>query len=257
MSATQPRYLGEAPPSLRVVIVDDQLLARRRLRRYLAEEQGIAAVVECTSARAALAVVDRELPDLLFIDAQLPGLRTLGTFHGSSACRPELVFLARDGRGVVPPRSAPRAERLPTPVTREAVRRVLDRVRGRVAAGRMARGREPLPGLRRVLGRIVVRCAGRILAVPPESVDWIEAADNYVRMHRGADVHVVRETLAALELRLDRQHFVRVHRSAIVNIDAVEELRPVHGAWQILLRGGARVPVGRRYRRQVSDVIGT
>src|SRR5262249_3953981 len=117
--------------------------------------------------------------------------------------------------------------------------------------GRPAEGEAEMVGLRRLLGRVVVRSAGRILALRSESIEWVEAADNYVRLHTAEHVHVARETLAALEVRLDRQRFVRIHRSAIVNIEVVEEMLFSRGKWQIRLHSGERLPVGRTHRRQV------
>jgi two-component system, LytTR family, response regulator len=116
-------------------------------------------------------------------------------------------------------------------VTREPIREVLDRVRRRVeSADPKSKDGQPRAGLRRVLGRVVVRCAGPVLVVLPENIEWIEAADNYVRLHRASEFNVVRETLTALEVRLDPLRFVRIHRSAIVNIDEVEEIQSVRGA---------------------------
>jgi two-component system, LytTR family, response regulator len=241
---------------LRVVIVDDELLERRRLRRYLAEEQKISAVIECASAAAAVAVLNREQTDLFFVDGHLPGIDALGAAYGASVCRPELVLLVREGRRPAATRGALGSECLSTPVTREPIRAALDRARRRVASAD-PKSQDGRAGLSRVLGRVVVRCAGRVLAVPSESIEWIEAADNYVRLHRGNDVQVVRETLAALEVRLDPLRFVRIHRSAIVNIDAVEEIHSVQGAWQVCLRSGARIPVGRSHRGHVRAMVET
>jgi two-component system, LytTR family, response regulator len=112
---------------------------------------------------------------------------------------------------------------------------------------------EPFPHL--VPDRVVVRSAGRIVAIAPESIEWIEAADNYVRLHTTDRVHMARETLAALETRLDRRQFVRIHRSAIVNIDAVKEILSSRGSWQVRLRTGERLPVGRTHRRQLRAIV--
>src|SRR5262249_8926716 len=157
-----------------------ELLARRRLRRYLAEEPGIAGIIECASAPAARAVLDQERPDLVFIDPDLAGFRALNDLHGEWA--DQLVLLASDAPSATRHCDARGVHRLPKPVTRARLRSVLDRARGRVASTRAnAAEREAPAGLRRVLGRVVVRSAGRILALPAERIQWIEAADNYVR----------------------------------------------------------------------------
>jgi two-component system, LytTR family, response regulator len=104
-------------------------------------------------------------------------------------------------------------------------------------------------------GRLVVRSAGRILAVPTDHVEWIEARDNYVHLHKAGQAHVVRETLTGLAARLDPVQFVRIHRGAIVNVDAIEELRSVSGAWRLHLRDGTTVRVGRRFRLRLRELL--
>ena len=105
--------------------------------------------------------------------------------------------------------------------------------------------------------RILVRSEGRMSFVRVDEIDWIQAADNYVRLHAGRDAHLVRDTLASLESRLDPRRFVRVHRSAIVNVEGVLELRALfHGDYELRLRGGATLPVGRNYRERLISVLG-
>src|SRR5262245_39246003 len=94
----------------------------------------------------------------------------------------------------------------------------------------------------RIPGRLIVRSAGRILSVPTGQVEWIEAQDNYVHVHRAGQAHVVRVTLSGLAAQLDPEQFVRIHRGAVVNVDAIHELRSVRGAWRLQLRDGTTVP---------------
>jgi two-component system LytT family response regulator len=229
-----------------VVVVDDELLARRRLRRYLAEEQGISRVAECTSARAAAAIMVGEQPDVVFVDAGLPGVGGLGEMPGGGASVPVLVPVIADAQRALEREDLRPTNHLLKPVAREPLRAILDHVRRRVATPAVARPDDRLG--HGVPGRLVIRSAGRILALPLEAVDWIEAADNYVLVHRGDRIHTVRGTLADFEVRLGAQRFVRIHRGAIVYVAAVEEVRSVRGAWQLGLRNGATVPVGRAHR---------
>jgi two-component system LytT family response regulator len=243
---------------LRVLIVDDELLARRRLRRYLAEEPGIADTVECASASAARAVLDQQRPHLVIMDADLPGRRELSDLWGALPAALMLVLLVPEFRHASAGGADGAVDYLQTPVTRPRFRSLLARVRRRVASMSSKAAETEVPaGLRRALGRVVVRSEGRILAIPSASLEWIETADNYIRLHRGDRVDVVRETLAAFEVRLDHERFVRIHRSAIVNIDAVNEIRCRRGRWEVHLRTGERLPVGRTYRRRVRAIMKT
>jgi two-component system, LytTR family, response regulator len=109
----------------------------------------------------------------------------------------------------------------------------------------------------RPLTRVLVRSAGRMSFVRVDEVDWIEAADNYLRLHVGREEHLIRETLAGIESRLDPRRFVRIHRSAIVNLDRVTELRALfHGDHELLLKTGAALPVGRNYRERLMAALG-
>lgn len=246
--APAPPPTPAVPPSIRVVIVDSDLLARRRLRRYLAEEPGVAGVVECADGRAALTVVERERPDVVFVDPTLPGIGRLEQWARGNARKLDVVFLVRHDPRTGGKRNVHRRDYLLKPVAREPIRAVLDRVpRGaRSSSGIIGQG---------IPGRIVVRSGGRILALPASDIDWIEAADNYVRLHKGAQVRVVRETLAGLEARLDPLQFVRIHRCAIVSIGAIEEIYSVRGSRRVRLRSGSTLPVGRVHRQRLRDIF--
>lgn len=243
-----------AAPALFVVVVDDELLARRRLRRYLAEEAGISRVAECASARAAAAIMEAERPDVVFADAGLPGLAGLGEMAGAGAGAPVVVLVTAGARRLLERGEFHGTDHLTKPVARKPLRAILDHVRRRVAPPGAARGDGRLPHA--VPGRLVIRSGGRILALPLEAVDWIEAADNYVRVHKGDRMHVVRGTLTDFEVRLCARRFVRIHRHAVVNVDAVEEVHSVRGAWRLHLRSGAMVSVGRLHRGAVRQLLG-
>jgi two-component system, LytTR family, response regulator len=244
---------------LRILIADHALLARRQLRRQLAELEAISDIVECASGPAALAAVERERPHVVFLDAELPGgasldppasIRTRGT--------PAVVLMSGD-EGMLKTYAAQRRDYLRKPVAREALRAVLEGARRRINAAGRADDRGPKEAHHRhgIPGRLVVRSAGRVLAVPTEHVEWIEADDNYVQVHKAGQAHVVRETLSSLEARLDPDQFARIHRGAIVNVSAIEELRSVRGAWQVRLRAGTTLPVGRRYRPWLREILAT
>jgi two-component system, LytTR family, response regulator len=105
--------------------------------------------------------------------------------------------------------------------------------------------------------RVVIKSAGRIFFLPVEEIDWVEAADNYVRIHAGAEAHLVRETLQSLEGRLDPAKFLRIHRSTIVNLDRIRELHPLfHGDYAVRLRDGTELTLSRNYREKLGEPLG-
>jgi two-component system LytT family response regulator len=244
-------------PGLRVLIVDGEWPVRRRLRRYLAEERHVSAVVECASAREALRFIHREQSDLLFVDAELPGVRDVGRLHRAHGRPLEVVFLTARERRAVKSLDAQLPNYLRKPVERGRFRTAINRAwerftRSAATAGTRANDR---PAGRTVLGRIIVRSRGRVLALSAEECDWIEAADNYVLLHTHKGDYLVREALGALALRLDPDQFLRIHRGAIVNVYAVDEISTAHSGWQVRLRTGATIPVGRAYRSQLRRTL--
>jgi two-component system LytT family response regulator len=147
------------------------------------------------------------------------------------------------------------------PFDRERFRRALARVRATLAAGEATAPRllALLERLRREgrLGRLVVKSRGRIFFLRTDEIDWIEAAGNYVRVHAGKDAHLVRQTLGALEERLDHGRFARIHRSTIVNLDSVKELAPsFHGDYVVRLRDGTELVLSRSFRGRVPHLLG-
>jgi two-component system, LytTR family, response regulator len=239
--------------TVRVLIVDDERLARQKLRRFLEEEPGVAVIGECTSGAEAVAAIGRERPDLVFLDVQMPEvdgfevLRRLGAFPPV-----QVIFVTAHDRYAVQAFEVQALDYLLKPFGRERFRAALARVRERRATLTPERlqallqdrdGREGRPR------RLVVRSGARLTLLPVEQIDWIESADNYARLHVGAREHLLRETLAHLEERLDPRRFVRVHRRAIVNLDAIAEVRALfQGSYEVRLRSGDRVPVGRTHR---------
>ena len=115
---------------------------------------------------------------------------------------------------------------------------------------------EVRPG-RKYLDRLVIKSGGRIFFLKMEEIDWIEAAGNYLRLHAGAETHLLRETMNALEGRIDPARFLRIHRSTIVNIERIREIRPLcHGDYVVLLRDGTELTLTRTYRQRLQEVLG-
>ena len=250
---------------MKTVIVDDEPLARARLRRLLAPEPDVRIVAECADGPTAVAAVRQHAPDLLLLDVQMPGMDGFATLRAlepppPGRSSPAVVFVTGFDRHAVRAFEVRALDYLLKPTTRERLAEALARVRERFAPG--AADAAGLPrALRELLAergdpppaaaarRLAVRTGGRVVFVPVEEVDWVEAAGNYVLLHVGALTHILRETMTALEGQLPAAGFGRVSRSAIVNLRRVRELRAAGpGEHVAVLRDGQRVPITRGVR---------
>jgi len=247
--------------TLRALIVDDERLAREKLRRLLEAEPDVQIVGECASGAEAVEGVKEHAPDLIFLDIQMPGLSGFDVLReiGPEAVG-HVVFVTAHDEFAVRAFDVQALDYLLKPFDAPRFRDTLNRVRKRSAGElqeKMASLLEQLATRSPYAERLLVKGAGRMSFVRVDEIDWIEAADNYVRLHAGREEHLLRETMNGIETRLDPQRFIRVHRSALVNIDAVKEVQPLfHGDYEVLLRMGASVAVGRNYREKLMKALG-
>ncbi|HEV7557232.1 MAG TPA: LytTR family DNA-binding domain-containing protein [Kofleriaceae bacterium] len=226
--------------TVRVAIADDEPLARRRLRSLLERDLDVAIVAECKNGNDTARAVESIRPDILFLDVLMPGLDGLSIVERIPASeRPHVVLVTAHDRYAVRAFDVHAVDYLLKPYDDERFDVALDRAK---AAVRQRRG-EP--------ARIAVRGPRGTTLVDVDAIDWIESADNYVELHIGSERHLVRTTLTELANRLDPTAFVRVHRTAIVNL---RRIREVHAA-SLVLVGGESVPLSRRYRTAVESRI--
>lgn len=253
------------PAPLRVILVDDEPLARGRLRSLLRGEPGIEIVAECPDGEQAVAAIREHAPDLVFLDIQMPGRDGFGVIQAVGPARmPAVIFTTAFDQYALKAFDVHALDYLLKPFDRERFRAALSRARrmtlgapghgelaDRLAAALAERERES-----RALDRLAIKGVNRIHIVKLDEVRCIEAAGNYLHIHAGAqEPFVMRETLSAIEGRLDASKFVRIHRSTIVNVDFVKELQPLfHGDYVVLLHGGQRVTLSRGYRDQVGKL---
>lgn len=231
-------------------IVDDEELARDRVRRFLRAAPDVLVVGEHGEAAEALAAIRADPPDLLFLDVQMPeldGVALLSDLAAAALPAPATIFTTAYEAHAVRAFDLAAVDYLLKPFTAPRFAAALDRARERLAA--RAAGSERIP----------VRSVGGIRLVKTAEIEWIEAQDNYVLLHvAGGEEHLVRESLAALAATLDARRFVRVHRGAIVNLDRVREMTPLFaGDWEIRLCSGATVRMSRTYRARVQERMGT
>jgi two-component system LytT family response regulator len=245
---------------LRVIVVDDEPLARERLRNFLERESGISVVAECQNGEEAVVVVRRESPDIVFLDVQMPGLNgfeVLLKLNGSSP--PAVVFTTAHDQYAVRAFEIHAVDYLLKPFDRERLRVALDRARTRVSApkntdlqAKLAAMLEDLKAGAKQPERIPIKSNGKVTFVRIPDIDWIASADNYVELHVGTHCHLIRETMNSIATRLPPEEFIRVSRTAIVNLSRVKELKPLfHGEYSITLNTGARVTLSRSYRDQL------
>jgi two-component system LytT family response regulator len=247
---------------IRAIIVDDERHARQKIRALLASQKDIQVVAECANGDDAVAAVREHRPDLLFLDVQMPGCSGFDVVREAGSHARAVVFVTAHDQYAVRAFDVQALDYLLKPFDRDRFERTLTRVRERLRGGEDLQEKlrlfldqvRPRGGLRE---RLMVRSAGRITFLRAAEVDWIEAADNYVRVHAGRETHLIRETMANLEGELDRRKFIRVHRSAIVNVDSIVEIRSLfHGDHSIVLRTGDEVSLGRTYREKLEGALG-
>ncbi|HEV8357248.1 MAG TPA: LytTR family DNA-binding domain-containing protein [Gemmatimonadales bacterium] len=258
---------------IRALIVDDEPLARRGIRQLLAPYPDIAVVGECRDGREAVRALETLAPDLVFLDVQMPGLDGFGVLRAREGRRlPWVVFVTAHDEYAVRAFEAHALDYLVKPLARGRFDATIERVRERIrlaeaadlaarlaallaaAATHEAAGPPPVAG-RAGAGarRIAIPTGGGQLLVDPEEIDWIEARDYYAGIHAAGRRHLVRESLASLERRLDPAEFARVHRSALVRLDRVRELRATDGGDSVaILVDGTEVPVSRRRRERLA-----
>jgi two-component system LytT family response regulator len=250
---------------INTLLVDDEPLARQRLRTLLAADPDISILGECGDGAQAVADVRALRPDLLFLDVQMPLLDGFGVLRAlSSESLPVVIFVTAFDRYALKAFEVHALDYLLKPFDKERFALALKRAKEQVRQGKAPTLDERLQQLlQRVQdrpqapARLVVKSAGRIYFVRTEDIDWIEAAGNYVRLHAGKEAHLLRQSLSSLESQLDSGRFVRVHRSTIVNIERIRELEPAfHGDSVLVLEDGTELALSRSCRSRLEESLG-
>lgn len=232
---------------IRTLIVDDEPLARERLRAFIQAEPAFEVIGECGSGTEAIAAIRRDAPDLVFLDMQMPGcdgLQVLSELPADS--RPAIIFATAHERFALDAFDVAAVDYLLKPFDRERCHQALRRAQ-ELVHGRRAAVPAPAPGPK--ADRITVKADGRLVFLKPEEIVRVEAADNYVMLHLASGRLMLRETMTAIETRLGTLAFARINRSAIVNLDQIREIQPAqHGDYQVVLRDGTMLPLSRSLR---------
>jgi two-component system, LytTR family, response regulator len=246
---------------IRALIVDDEPLAREGIRMRLAQEPDIAVIGECSNGRQAVTLIERDSPDLVFLDVQMPKLDGFGVIAAIGARRmPQVIFVTAYDEHALRAFEVHALDYLLKPIDGarflEALARARSRIRGHELQEQLQALLASIKSEKRYLARLSIKTGGRILFLGVDEIDWIEAADNYVLLHAGRDSHMLHTTMNSLEDRLDPGAFLRIHRSTIVNLQRVKELHPMfHGEYRIILKDGTELASGRSYRSKLQRLL--
>lgn len=251
---------------LKVIIVDDEPLAREKIREMLRGDSEVEITAECSGGQKAVASIQKTTPDLVFLDIQMPGMDGFGVLKAlPSQNLPYVIFVTAYDQYAVRAFEVYALDYLLKPFDRERFQKALDRAKDQIRRDRssgLSQGilsliEELKGGAKQHLERLVIKNSGRVHLLKTLDIDWIEAEGNYVKVHSGKDTHLLRETISTLETQLNPRKFMRIHRSTIVNLDRIKELQPwFHGEYRIILRDGTQLMLSRSYREKLNEVLG-
>jgi two-component system LytT family response regulator len=255
---------------IRTIIADDEELARRGLRALSQRCADLELVCECRNGRDTVDAIHRHRPDLVFLDVQMPGKTGFDVIDAiADAERPHVVFVTAYDKFALRAFEVHALDYLLKPVNEQRFDAAVARVREAMShatdnafARRVRQAAADLqavaaPSVSTTVDRLPIKANGRIIVVRLADIDWIEADRDYVSVHVGAKTWLMRETIAAVELRLALSGFVRIHRSALVNGERVKELRPRDkGEYTVVLHDGTELKLTRNYRASVERLVG-
>ncbi len=242
---------------LRVIIVDDEALARERVRTLLARASDVAIVAECASGPEAVEAIEHEKPDLVFLDIQMPEMDGFEVLQALGDALPAVIFVTAFDQYAVKAFEVHALDYLLKPFKPARLDEALARARAALLGGggpELTRRLLALLEERRAaepahVTRLAVRQGDRVSFLKTADLDWVEASGNYVVLHAGTDRPTLRETLGSLEAKLSPKRFFRVSRSALINLERVVEVQPVSADEHVvILKSGARIPLTRGVR---------
>ena len=266
--------------TLRVLVVDDEPLGRRRVLDLLEDEAGVEVVGIAADGAAAVEAIRSARPDLVFLDVQMPRMSGLEVVEAvGPAAMPVTIFVTAYDQYALNAFDSAAVDYLVKPFKDDRFEEALRRARRRIESESRERLHERLIALlqggpdatfelseisdasarprEKYLERIAVQMRGKMRVVPVAQIDYVTASGQYVELHVGTHRYIIRESMQHLEERLDPEHFIRVHRSAIVRLSLVDTLLRSEGSdYQVQLKGGVRLPVGRSRREELERRLG-
>ena len=250
---------------IKVLVADDEPLARERLSGLLSQEPDIEMVGQARDGEEAVTAIHDDAPDLVFLDVQMPQMNGFDVIEAVGSDKmPLVIFVTAYDQHALKAFQVRALDYLLKPFDRERFKDALGRARKQLERDENGDLGKRLLALVKDLrrdqpksDRLVVKSGGRLFFLRTDEIDWVEAAGNYVRLHVGPGSHLLRETMNAIEGRLDPEKFFRIHRSRIVNMERIQELQPwLNGEYAVLLRTGTRLTLSRGYREKLQDRLG-
>jgi two-component system LytT family response regulator len=254
--------------TVRTVVADDERLARQKVLILLKSEPQVKVVAECQDGKQAVAAIRNFRPDMLLLDIQMPeldGFQVLGEIPPEEM--PVVIFTSAYDQYAIRAFEANALDYLLKPFDQERLHHAVERARSELLKSRdrevthrilslLSQVRSAtLPASERD-SRLVIKVNGRVVFLDLDSIDWVEAAANYVRLNVGKESYLLRETIGGISERLDANHFVRIHRSTIVNVRKIKELIPVNsGEYVVVLKNGKELSCSRGYRAGLQGIV--
>ncbi|MEM1183163.1 MAG: LytTR family DNA-binding domain-containing protein [Acidobacteriota bacterium] len=250
---------------IEALIIDDEPLAREKVRGFLENESDITIVAECRDGKEALEALEEHRPQLVFLDVQMPemdGFEVLSNVEPEHL--PTVIFTTAYDQYALKAFDVHAVDYLLKPFDRERFQQAVARARSEVERRELGDMRGHIQALLEHVSerrpkppqRLVIKSSGRVVFLKVDDIDWIDAAGNYVKLHAGGESHLLRETMSRLEDRLDSSKFIRIHRSTIVNIECIKELQQqFHGDYLVVLKSGQRLTLSRSYREKIQLML--
>ena len=250
--------------NITALIIDDEPLARDKIRRLLRTETDIKIIGEAMSGAEAVELIERLKPDLVFLDIQMPemnGFEVLQTIENNKM--PAVIFVTAYDKYAIKAFEIHALDYLLKPFDSERLQSALNRVRQYLEARNHGIFDEKLLSLLSDLKaekdyprRFVLKTAGRVFFIKTSDIDWIEAAGNYVKLHTGKDAHLLRETMNKTEAKLNPEKFLRIHRSSLVNIEKIKELNPLfNGDYIVIMQDKTELTLSRNYHDRLRQLF--
>ena len=252
------------PTKIRALIVDDEPLARRRIKSLLAHDASIDVIGECSDGIMAVTSISELTPDLVFLDVQMPamdGFEVIKTIGAEQM--PTVIFVTAYDQYALKAFEVNAIDYLLKPFDRRRFQKTLERAKAMIRGLQNGNVNNQLLSLlgdmrreQEIPDRFIIKSGGRVVFLRVEEIDWMRAVGNYVRLQVGRDSHLMRETMSGMEAKLNPDRFMRVHRSTIVNLDQVKQVKPhTNGECFLVLGSGSQVKVSRSYRDVVARFV--
>ncbi|HKJ34092.1 MAG TPA: LytTR family DNA-binding domain-containing protein [Balneolales bacterium] len=247
-----------------VLIVDDESHARERLKKYIKSDSELKVAGECSNGVEAVESISKQQPDIVFLDVQMPKMDGLGVIETVGAENmPVVIFVTAYDRFAIQAFKVNAMDYVLKPVAKdrfiESINRAKNSIQNRKNGElnrRLLNLLEEMKPQKQYIDRIMVKSSDRMYLIKTEDIDWIEADDNYVKLHVGPKYHLLRQTMKSLEDTLDPDIFLRIHRSVIVNMDRIKEIQQwFNNEYTVILKDGTELTMSRGYKDKAKEMF--